>query len=75
MAMASKPSKNVAIPIMNRALRCHVDIGIRSMRATTSPTVPLPVEVSVFIVSIPQAKASRPDAVARSAGPVLLFQI
>src|SRR5580658_10143810 len=42
MASASKASKKVATPMMIRVRTCHHEIGIRSMRATTSSMEPSP---------------------------------
>src|SRR6202451_433597 len=42
MASASKASKNVATPMMIRVRTCHHEIGIRSIRATTSSMLPPP---------------------------------
>src|SRR6202161_2791022 len=42
MASASKASKNVATPMMIRVRTCHHEIGIRSIRATTSSIEPPP---------------------------------
>src|SRR5580700_5695845 len=42
MANASKASKNVATPMMIRVRTCHHEIGIRSIRATTSSIEPPP---------------------------------
>src|SRR5580692_8645433 len=42
MANASKASKKVATPMMIRVRTCHHEIGMRSMRATTSSMLPLP---------------------------------
>jgi hypothetical protein len=36
MVSASKASKNVAVPISTRALTCHDENGMRSIRAATS---------------------------------------
>src|SRR5580704_5804693 len=42
MASASKASKKVATPMMIRVRTCHHEIGIRSIRATTSSMEPSP---------------------------------
>ena len=53
MASASKASKNVATPMMIRALTCHHEIGSRSIRATTSPIDPLPAATASLALIVP----------------------
>ncbi len=54
MANASNASKKVATPMMIRVRTCHHEIGIRSIRATTSSMVPPPGAVlSLALIIIP----------------------
>src|SRR3984957_15613428 len=53
MASASKASKNVATPMMSRVRTCHHEIGIRSIRATTSSMLPGAMLSLALIDSLP----------------------
>src|SRR3984885_4914653 len=53
MANASKASKNVATPMMIRVRTCHHEIGIRSIRATTSSIEPSPGAVLSLTLIVP----------------------
>src|SRR5580700_271678 len=53
MASASNASKNVATPMMIRVRTCHHEIGIRSIRATTSSIEPPPGAMRSLIIPSP----------------------
>src|SRR5580700_10229276 len=53
MASASNASKNVATPMMIRVRTCHHEIGMRSIRATTSSIEPPPGAMLSLALIIP----------------------
>src|ERR1700691_1832498 len=70
MESASKASKNVATPMMIRALTCHNEIGRRSIRATTSSMAPSPpamLPVALIVCSPPLPRTRCPPAMAEGA--------